>query len=100
MTPPTPSRGVFFYPTDPHSAQQIADVGFAKSRVWTPQSTVSLLDRIPEGMGGAILRLSLGASETAEVLRLEASDHGEGYRRYLVPMELLKHAHVTLVREE
>jgi hypothetical protein len=48
-------------------------------------------------MKGGILRVSLPAQESAEAIRLEASDHGEGYRRFLVPMELLRNAFVTLV---
>ena len=92
-----PGGGVFFFFTDPSTAEEIAANGFANSDAWDPRSTVSLLDRIPPHMKGGILRVSLPAQEADEAVRLEASDHGEGYRRFLVPMALLKNAFVTLV---
>ena len=92
-----PGGGVFYFFTDPHTAEEIAAHGFVSSDAWDPRSTVSLLDRIPSHMKGGILRVSLPAQEAAEVIRLEASDQGEGYRRFLVPMELLRNAFVTLV---
>ena len=92
-----PGGGVFYYFTDADIAQEIAEVGFERSRAWDARSTVSLLDRVPRHMGGGILRVALPAEEAAEAARMEASDHGEGYRRFLVPMALLRNAHVTLV---
>ena len=92
-----PGGGVFYFFTDPRTAEEIAERGFAHSHAWDPRSTVSLLDRIPHHMKGGILRVSLPTQESAEAIRLEASDHGEGYRRFLVPMELLRNAFVTLV---
>ncbi len=49
---------VFYYFADSEAAEQIATHGFEHSGVWTPESTVSLLDRVPEGIGGAVLRVS------------------------------------------
>lgn len=93
-----PGGGVFYYLAEPATAEEIAEHGFEQSRAWDPQSTVSLLDSVPRHMGGWILRVALPAEEAAEAMLLEASDHGEGYRRFLVPMALLRSAHVMLVR--
>ncbi len=92
--------GVFYYFTDSATAKEITELGFENSQAWDPRSTVSLLDRIPPHMGGGILRVSLPPEESDEALGREASDHGEGYRRYLVPMSLLRDAAVTLVSAE
>ncbi len=87
---------MFYYLTDPESAQRIADVGFAASGIWSPYSTVTLIDQVPGNAGGGILRVSLAPADAAETMRREASDPGEGYRKFLVPMNLLKYASVAL----
>ena len=91
------SAGVFYYLTDRETAVKIAEVGFLHCGQYNRDSTVTLLDRVPSGKGGGIVRVALPAAEAAEVLHREASDHGEGYRKFLVPMELLTHAYAVVV---
>jgi len=88
---------VFYYLTDPESAQRIADVGFAESGIWSPYSTVTLIDQVPSNTGGGILRIGLAPADAAETMRRESSDPGEGYRKFLVPMDMLKNASVAIV---
>jgi hypothetical protein len=88
----------FYYLTDPATAQKLADRGFADAGVWSHQSTVTLMDNVPGDTGGGILRVSLTSSEGAAVCRHESSDPSEGYRKFLVPLELLTSAYVALVR--
>ena len=90
---------MFYYLTDPESARRIADVGFAESGIWSPYSTVTLIDQVPGDTGGGILRIGLAPADAAETMRREASDPGEGYRKFLVPMNLLKYADVALVAD-
>ena len=92
-----PSPGVYYYLTDPASAASIAERGLRKSGIWNPLSTISLIDRLPPHTGGGVLRLVLTPEQSAQVERLEASDHGQGYRRFLVPMGLLRDAYIARV---
>ena len=88
---------MFYYLTDYATAAKIAEVGFLHCGLYNRDSTVTLLDHVPGDMGGGIVRVSLPAAETDEALAREASDRGEGYRKFLVPMELLTHADVVVV---
>ncbi len=93
---PEVESGVFYYLTDREIASRIADVGFLDSGRYDGASTVTLLDHVPPQMGGGIVRVILPEAETEAALHREASDHGEGYRKFLVPMELLTHANVVV----
>ena len=91
-----PPTLVFYHVTDPETARNIADRGFAGSDVWSAQSTLTLLDQVPRNKVGSVLRVSLPPELAAETMRRESSDPSEGYRKFLVPMELLRYADVTL----
>ena len=95
----TPAPGVFYYLTDPETAATIAHRGFEHSGIWSPHSTATLLDRVPSGMGGGIIRINLTPERALEALRLERSHEGEDFRRFLVPMELLRNAYITRLTE-
>ena len=92
-----PESPAFFYLTDPETAASIAAGGFAGSGVYNPRSTVTLLDSVPVEMSGAIVRVLLTPECTREAMRREASDPGEGFRRFLVPMDLLRNAYIIQV---
>lgn len=94
---PTGPQPVFYLLTEPDTARKIADRGFADAGVWSAQSTVTLLDHVPGDIGGGILRVSLPPAAAQEAMRREASDPGEEYRKFLVPLELLRDAYVVHV---
>ena len=92
-----PESPPFFFLTDPETAASIAEGGFAGSGVYNPRSTVTLLDRVPGEMSGAVVRILLTPACAKEAMRRESSDPGEGFRRFLVPMDLLRNAYIILV---
>jgi hypothetical protein len=89
---------VFYYLTDPVTAQEIIEHGFPGSRGWNAASTVTLLDRVPDDVSDGVLCIGLSPENTAAAYRREASDHGEGYRKFLVPMGLLTDARLAHVK--
>jgi len=99
MTSSTGGFLFFYYLTEPEDAQDIADNGFVGCGTWSPESTVSLLDRVPSHAGGGIVRVSLAPELVAETMHREASDPGVGFRRFLVPMEFLRGADVVRIHE-
>ena len=89
----------FYLLTEPETAQKIADRGFLNAGVWSSQSTVTLLDQVPPDAVSGVLRVKLPPDAAQEALRREASDPGEGFRKFLVPLVLLKDAGVALAAE-
>ena len=95
MTSAPPELTTFCYLTDPETAVVIAERGFAAASVWSPLSTLTLLDRVPAGIVDGILLLRLPADAAREAVRNEAFDPGADYRKFLVPMKLLRWASIT-----
>jgi hypothetical protein len=90
----------FYLLTEPETARKIAERGFVNAGVWSSQSTVTLLDQLPDDGGNGVLRVKLPPDAAQEALRREASDPGDGYRKFLVPFALLKDAGVALAADE
>lgn len=96
----TPATCVFFLLTDAETAQKVAHQGFAASGVWSPGSVVTLMNQVPGDRDGAIVRVSLAPELVPAAMRDEHSEPGADYRRFLVPLTLLRHAYLTLMTED
>lgn len=96
----TPATCVFFLLTDPETAQKVADRGFVASGVWSPLSAVTLMNQVPRDSEGAIVRVSLAPELVPAAMRDEQSDPSADYRKFFVPLTLLRHAYVTLMTED
>ena len=86
--------------TDPDTADRIIGRGFAGSGMWSPQATVTLLDRVPGDLGGSVVRISLAPDQAKAAIACAVDALDDEFRRFVVPLELLKNAYVALFTEK
>jgi hypothetical protein len=89
----------FYFFTDSATAKKIVHTGFEGAGVWSHEGVVTILDRPPAPVEGAVLRVGLPPEPTAAALTHEESSTTLGARAFAVPIGLLRHAYIDIVDE-